>query len=150
MGRTISLDCRYFQWHASFIGIYYLMLSTMISKHPLDIRHQSHYLKVSDENSHPDKTINQIEYQGRTDIEQPGEEKRDNKKQDDRQGQGTRYHHPNQSPRKLLLFNGGLIVAGVPFPAVAAYAWVFWIVGGLLSAIGLGWFLKDRWQKKPR
>ncbi len=40
-------------------------------------------------------------------------------------------------PRKLLLFNGGLIVAGVPFPAVAAYAWVFWIVGGLLATIGL-------------
>lgn len=48
---------------------------------------------------------------------------------------------------KLILFNSGLIVAGVPFPAVQDYSLFFWIVGGLLAAAGAALFVRDKWQK---
>ena len=42
MCRAVFLDCFHFQWYVSLIGIYYLVLSTVVSKYPLDIRHQRH------------------------------------------------------------------------------------------------------------
>ena len=45
---------------------------------------------------------------------------------------------------KLLIFNSGLIVAGVPFRQLSQFSLLFLSVGGALAALSLLLFLKDK------
>ncbi len=49
---------------------------------------------------------------------------------------------------RMILFNSGLIVAGVPFQAVKSLSPLFWAVGGALAATGVGLYVKDKLDKK--
>ena len=48
---------------------------------------------------------------------------------------------------RLILFNSGLIIAGFPFQ-IGNFLITFWIVGGLLSIIGISLFFKDKLNKR--
>lgn len=47
----------------------------------------------------------------------------------------------------LLLFNAGVIIAGVPFKSVQDYSPVFWIIGGSLVLISILVFIKNKISK---
>ena len=49
---------------------------------------------------------------------------------------------------KLLIFNSGLIVAGVPFRQLQQFSLLLWSVGGALAALSLLLFLKDKISRK--
>ena len=49
---------------------------------------------------------------------------------------------------KALLFNSGLIIAGIPFQQVQQFNYVFWIVGGSLAMLSIGWYLYDKIKKE--
>ena len=49
---------------------------------------------------------------------------------------------------KLLVFNSGLIVAGVPFRQLQQFSLLFWSVGGALVALSLLLFLKGKISRK--
>src|SRR3989338_1097275 len=49
---------------------------------------------------------------------------------------------------KLILFNSGLIIAGVPFRQVQNFNYIFWIVGGILAIFSIGWYIYDKVEKK--
>ncbi len=49
---------------------------------------------------------------------------------------------------KIILFNSGLIIAGIPFQQLQQYNYIFWIVGGFLVVLSIGWFVYDRFKKK--
>ena len=44
---------------------------------------------------------------------------------------------------KMILFNSGLIIAGVPFQQLEQFNFIFWITGGVLVVFSLGWFVYD-------
>jgi len=46
--------------------------------------------------------------------------------------------------KRLLMFNSGLIIAGIP---ISQFSILFWIVGGGLAATGIGLFIKDKVKK---
>lgn len=52
--------------------------------------------------------------------------------------------------KNLLLFNAGVLIAGVPFKAVQGYSPVFWGVGGALISVSVVWFIKDKLKYKRR
>lgn len=43
---------------------------------------------------------------------------------------------------KIILFNVGLLIVGFPFSFLSQY--VFWIVGGLITASSIAWYIKDK------
>ena len=49
---------------------------------------------------------------------------------------------------KMILLNSGLIIAGVPFQQVQQYNYVFWIIGGILVILSVGWYLYDKLVKR--
>ena len=49
---------------------------------------------------------------------------------------------------KMLLFNSGLIIAGIPFQQVQQFNYIFWIVGGILIVFSVGWYIYDKVNKK--
>ncbi len=49
---------------------------------------------------------------------------------------------------KVILFNSGLIIAGVPFQQVQNFNYIFWITGGILAILSIGWYLYDKMEKK--
>lgn len=49
---------------------------------------------------------------------------------------------------KALLFNSGLIIAGVPFQQVQNFNYVFWVAGGLLVVFSIGWYTYEKMEKK--
>ena len=42
---------------------------------------------------------------------------------------------------KMLLFNSGLIIAGIPFQKLQQFNYVFWIAGGILVVFSIGWYV---------
>ena len=48
---------------------------------------------------------------------------------------------------KMILLNSGLIIAGVPFQQVQQYNYVFWIIGGFLIILSVGWYVYDKIKK---
>lgn len=46
---------------------------------------------------------------------------------------------------KMLLFNSGLIIAGIPFQQ---FNYLFWIAGGILIIFSIGWYFYDKIKKK--
>ncbi|MEK6838091.1 MAG: hypothetical protein AABX69_05555 [Nanoarchaeota archaeon] len=51
-------------------------------------------------------------------------------------------------PGKLLVFNSGLVVAGVPFQPVQKFSLILWSVGGALAALSMILFFKDKFFKE--
>lgn len=51
---------------------------------------------------------------------------------------------------KLLVFNSGLIIAGVPFAPLNQYPAVLWSIGGTLVIVAIGLHLRDRHGKKKK
>ena len=49
---------------------------------------------------------------------------------------------------KMLLFNSGLIVAGIPFQQVQQFNYIFWIAGGVLIILSIGWCFYAKIKKK--
>lgn len=44
---------------------------------------------------------------------------------------------------KMLLFNSGLIIAGIPFQQIQQFNYLFWIAGGVLVIFSIGWYIHD-------
>ncbi len=49
---------------------------------------------------------------------------------------------------KIILLNSGLIIAGIPFQKVQQFNYIFWIVGGILIILSIGWYVYDKVKKK--
>ena len=49
---------------------------------------------------------------------------------------------------KILLFNSGLIIAGIPFQQIQNFNYIFWIIGGILAILSIGWYLYDKIKKE--
>jgi hypothetical protein len=49
---------------------------------------------------------------------------------------------------KALLFNSGLIIAGVPFQQLQKFNYIFWIIGGILALFSIGWYIYEKMEKK--
>ena len=49
---------------------------------------------------------------------------------------------------KIILFNSGLIIAGIPFQQLQQFNYVFWIIGGTLAIFSIGWYVYDKIEKK--
>lgn len=50
--------------------------------------------------------------------------------------------------KNLLLFNGGLIIAGIPFQSLQKFSVIFWVIGGLMAAASIYFFVRGWLQKK--
>src|SRR3989344_5376587 len=48
---------------------------------------------------------------------------------------------------KMLLLNSGLIIAGTPFQQVQNFNYIFWITGGVLVALSIGWYFYEKIKK---
>ncbi len=46
--------------------------------------------------------------------------------------------------KNLIIFNAGLIVAGVPFQQLQKFSFWFWTVGGFIALTGIILFIKDK------
>ncbi len=49
---------------------------------------------------------------------------------------------------RLIMFNTGLIIAGIPFQPLQAFSKFFWLAGGTLAVAGISLFVKDKIQKR--
>jgi len=49
---------------------------------------------------------------------------------------------------KMLLFNSGLIIAGIPFQQFQSFNYIFWITGGILVVSSIGRYVYDKFKKK--
>ena len=59
-----------------------------------------------------------------------------------------KYGKNMQFSGKIILLNSGLIVAGIPFEQVQQFNYFFWIVGGSLVVLGIGWYIYKKVEKK--
>lgn len=50
--------------------------------------------------------------------------------------------------RNLLLINGGLIIAGMPFQAVSPFKTILWVVGGIVVLAGIAGYVRAFIEKK--
>ena len=50
--------------------------------------------------------------------------------------------------KNLILFNSGLIIAGVPFEKAQSVSLLLWVVGGLISLASIALFVRDKFRKK--
>src|SRR3989338_7155373 len=48
---------------------------------------------------------------------------------------------------RLIIFNSGLIIAGIPFQPLQTFSKFFWVIGGILGVTGIFLFIKDTIQK---
>lgn len=51
---------------------------------------------------------------------------------------------------KLITFNSGLVIAGVPFQIFQPFLVFFWIIGGLISILGISLFISDKIQRRKK
>ncbi len=58
------------------------------------------------------------------------------------------YFRKHCISRNLMLFNSGLIIAGIPFQAVQQYQRTFWIIGGCVALAGILLYIRGRLAKK--
>ena len=49
---------------------------------------------------------------------------------------------------KIILFNSGLIIAGIPFQQLQDFNYIFWVAGGVLVIFSIGWYIYDKFYKK--
>lgn len=49
---------------------------------------------------------------------------------------------------RLIMFNSGLIIAGIPFQPLQAFSKFFWFARGTLAFAGISLFVKDKIQKR--
>lgn len=49
--------------------------------------------------------------------------------------------------KNLLLFNGGIVIASIPFNAVKDFLIILWIIGGSLVLLSIGLLIKSRLTK---
>lgn len=49
---------------------------------------------------------------------------------------------------KLIIFNSGLIIAGIPFQPLQRFSKIFWAIGGLLAVLSIYLFIKDKIKAK--
>ena len=49
--------------------------------------------------------------------------------------------------KKMIVFNSGLLIAGIPFPSLQRFSIVFWITGGLVASFAIIWYIKDKRQR---
>ena len=61
-----------------------------------------------------------------------------------------RYKKMMHFSDKMILFNSGLIIAGTPFQQVQQFDYVFWIAGGILVTLSIGWYAYDKFNKNNR
>lgn len=52
--------------------------------------------------------------------------------------------------KNLIIFNSGLIIAGIPFQPLQKFSVFFWSVGGILALGGASFFIKDKIEKRRR
>ncbi|HLG24283.1 MAG TPA: hypothetical protein VI564_05130 [Candidatus Nanoarchaeia archaeon] len=50
--------------------------------------------------------------------------------------------------RNLIIFNSGLIFAGIPFQNLQTFSIYFWVIGGAISLTAVVLYLKDRKKAK--
>ena len=50
--------------------------------------------------------------------------------------------------KNLLMFNSGIIIAGIPFKAVQSYSIILWIIGGTLVVLSFLFYIKGKIRKK--
>ena len=48
--------------------------------------------------------------------------------------------------KKLLVFNAGLLIIGIPFVQTLSYAWVFWITGIVIAGYAALWYFSDKYH----
>ena len=51
---------------------------------------------------------------------------------------------------KLMMFNSGLLIAGVPFAPLNQHPAVLWSIGGVLVLASIGLYVKDKHGKKKK
>ena len=51
---------------------------------------------------------------------------------------------------KMILFNSGLIIAGIPFQQLQQFNYIFWIIGGVLVVFSIIWYFYDRFKNEER
>lgn len=56
------------------------------------------------------------------------------------------YLGKGKGPKKLIIFNAGILIAGIPFVS----NWIFWLVGGALIVYSVFLFVKGRFSNKRR
>lgn len=47
---------------------------------------------------------------------------------------------------KMLVFNFGLILIGVPFNSVNPFKPYFYLAGGIIALVAIGFFIRGRWR----
>lgn len=50
--------------------------------------------------------------------------------------------------KNLIIFNSGLVIAGVPFQPLQQFSIFFWSIGGIIAFSGIAFFIKDKMDKK--
>lgn len=55
--------------------------------------------------------------------------------------------YPNCMPKHMIVINIGLLVIGFPFFQYAKFNFIFWIIGGLIAATGVGMWINKRWKR---
>lgn len=50
-------------------------------------------------------------------------------------------------PKWLWLFNAGLLITGIPFPALQPYHLLFWAAGGVIAIFGIIILIQNRLQR---
>ena len=49
--------------------------------------------------------------------------------------------------KNLIIMNVGLLNAGIPFQSLQNYSKLFWTIGGILIAISVFFFIRDKFRK---
>ncbi len=50
--------------------------------------------------------------------------------------------------KKMIVFNSGLLIAGVPFQSLQRFSLFFWITGGLVVSFAMVWYIRERQQRR--
>ena len=58
------------------------------------------------------------------------------------------YFNKKCISKNLIIFNSGLIIAGIPFQSLQSFSVFFWVIGGILAITGISFFIKDKIEKK--
>ncbi len=48
--------------------------------------------------------------------------------------------------KKLLLFNAGLLVIGMPFVQTLSYVWIFWLIGAAIAGYAALWYFSEKYN----
>jgi len=59
-----------------------------------------------------------------------------------------KYKRVMNISNKIIIFNSGLIIAGVPFQQVQDFNYIFWTVGGILVIFSIGWYIYEKFNYK--